>query len=208
MGEYYEKDGYLYEKGEFGDRMISIIQHSPTGNWATDGMDMINVDKKLNGDIELTKDRDYINNQKTVVVIKKNPFQQHGQESEEYKMPLYGEENEEENKKEDINNIEKNNSNGEYYGGGSGSHIENKKMTTEDILPWFLIIGVVISVPLFLFLGFKGCVADWGKAGYNGTFKENFIEPLGVFFQYVLIGGVVIALLLAILKKVRDNFWY
>jgi len=94
MGKTYEKDGSLYEEGLFGDTKIGEIEHGLTGDYVVDsrfGGGVYDVDKNFKGETNITTHRDYLSNEESGATIRSNPFSSHGQDSENWSRPIWGE---------------------------------------------------------------------------------------------------------------------
>lgn len=110
MSDYYEKDGKLYEKGLFNDREIGDIEHSLTGDYVKDGLNIYDVNQDLGGKTEIITDRNYWNNEEKGVEITKNPFQSHGQESHEFMREIWNDPDDQNNEEENETNTNNQNS--------------------------------------------------------------------------------------------------
>jgi hypothetical protein len=198
MSDKYVKNGKLYESGAFKDRELGEIRHSPTGDYVMDGLTMYEVSKDLSGKVIVVTNRDYLKNEEKGDVITKNPFNRHGQESKEYSKKIYN------NSNEKSSNRSKNSKNTFYAGSSSSYYSNDSKLTRKEKIENFIkVIAVLIFIGSFVF-GVKSCLSTWGKAGYNGSFSENFTAPFGAFLAYALCGFFLVRIVFFIIKEINE----
>jgi hypothetical protein len=91
----FERDGVLYEDGNFGEIKIGEIKKSLTGEYVDDERAFGGVrDVERNpftGTITIITDIDYSNNTESGTIITPNPFKRHGSDSEDFSKTIWSE---------------------------------------------------------------------------------------------------------------------